>query len=185
MTRVCKNCSVSISNRHQTAKFCSDKCRDTLYASRVRICTDCSKEFSSKNRNKECPRCIQLRQYKLCSSCGKLKSSSAVRCIKCNLIRGRAPSGGVYDKDGYVKISIKGKSKFEHREVMSQYLMRPLARHENVHHKNGVRSDNRIDNLELWSTSQPCGQKITDKYSWAKDIIKQYEKEIKKGYHLL
>jgi len=40
---------------------------------------------------------------------------------------------------------------------------------------NGVRDDNRPENLELWSKSQPKGQRATDKLAWAKEIIRMYE----------
>lgn len=62
----------------------------------------------------------------------------------------------------------------EHILIMSEYLGRPLLSHENIHHKNGVRNDNRIDNLELWSKSQPPGQRVSDKIRWAQEILETY-----------
>lgn len=60
---------------------------------------------------------------------------------------------------------------------MESQIGRHLRPGENVHHKNGIRSDNRIENLELWATHQPRGQRASDLVDF---VFDNYGDEIRK-----
>lgn len=89
--------------------------------------------------------------------------------------RTKAPDGaGALTKSGYRLITVSGKRRMEHRHIMEQHLGRPLLSDETVHHKNGIRDDNRIENLELWVSHHPSGQRPEDLLTWADEIISRY-----------
>ena len=65
----------------------------------------------------------------------------------------------------------------EHRLVMEKKIRRYLYSFETVHHKNGVKWDNNPDNLELFVSKHPSGQRPQDLIKWAREILRLYEKD--------
>src|SRR3990167_7213836 len=73
-----------------------------------------------------------------------------------------APEHPKHSKDNYV---------LEHVQIMERELGRYLFPGETVHRKNGQKTDNRLENLELWASAHPPGQRVVDLVCWAREIL--------------
>ncbi len=138
-----------------------------------------------RRQPEECIVCGQPTQAKgLCAThYGRLKTTGDVRAEVPPHTRRNARGEGSITRYGYRAVTVSAEELrltsgvgrvLEHRLVMARALGRPLYEDENVHHINGDRLDNRLENLELWSTSQPKGQRAQDKIDWALDVVRRY-----------
>ena len=135
--------------------------------------------------NYVCGACTYKRRKNICQ-CGLLKDRRSILCKMCRLgtpaHSWNYKGGRTITKQGYVLVLVplsngNWKYKPEHRVVMENKLGRRLLAGETVHHKNGDRTDNRLENLELWSRKHTSGQRVTDLLAWAREIIATYETE--------
>ena len=90
------------------------------------------------------------------------------------LRRSKVSLGSRKLNQGYVRVKTASGWEREHTIIIERLIGRKLKSYEQVHHINGVRDDNRPENLELWSVSQPSGQRAIDKLAWARQIIEDY-----------
>lgn len=115
-------------------------------------------------------------------SVGRTKSCGCARRVKRRGEGHHSFKGGFLTKSGY--LMVKGEDRDGkwterpyHVVVMEKAIGRKLTAEETVHHKNGIRNDNRIENLELWSKSHPFGQRVEDVISFCVGYLAEYAPE--------
>lgn len=134
---------------------------------------------------KECSTQHLVRKKSPTRSCGCWNTES--RKLRRGPLGARWKGGRRVNKAGYVTLTnpdFPGRENHkriqveEHIVVMARHLGRPLYPGETIHHKNGIRHDNRIENLELWVRNHGAGQRAEDLVVWAKEVLSRYSAPI-------
>ena len=169
---VCETCGRTFEGRfRERRRFCSRDC----FNARERGFEPCSVEGCERQA-----RCKGLcgTHYQRLKVDGEVRPNVPVRAYTHGRRERRVTSWGyvtIYRPDhpdaavnGYVS---------EHRLVMEEALGRRLTADESVHHRNGDKTDNRPENLELRARSHGPGQAIPDLVEHALDILRRYAPE--------
>lgn len=104
-------------------------------------CKICKKTFR-KPYNCSVKEWVNTRKY--CSNQCRIEFTKTLRTSK-----------GYLGKNGYIYLSMgTGIKVLQHRYVVEQYIGRKLFNCEHIHHKNGIKTDNRIENLQILSIQE-------------------------------
>lgn len=169
VTKQCKRCGADFKAKAAHADrrvYCSKEC---MYAGRTESalvaqeCKGCGKTFFAQ----------PYRRVSFCSTRCNLDNRSRVRRVE-------GDGWTIQSKTGYVVRSRNGRTELQHRYFVEQHLGRALAPFENVHHINGVKDDNRLENLEVWVTKQPKGQREADVIEWAVAFLEHHGYDVVK-----
>lgn len=162
--KACKGCEEGVpftkgAYEYTRRVFCSARCKHENQYPKPRLdCLQCGKNT------------VRTKSLKRHGSAYNYEQKYCSKGCAYNALR----KGGTVDKNGYRYSTIAGKQVFEHRAVMENFLGRSLDTKETVHHRNGIRTDNRLENLELWSSRHCKGQRVEDKVTHAREILNTY-----------
>ena len=196
MDLICHTCGKSFKNFPSNIKknkntYCSQKCHyDKRSENNLSNCVLCTISLDPKRRGfykDYCKNCYNRERLKnnpeikekVQTSQRNFHRIKIGHAVNNTLMRAKNGSGSFgsgykyFYKPEHPNSSKDGKVA-EHVLVMSKFLDRPMHKGETIHHKNGIRHDNRIENLELWSKKHPPGQRIYDQIKWAIELLEKY-----------
>lgn len=177
--RNCEACTKQYKPRRSAQRACSKSCAQALSAKHQhrrlpKTCRMCGTKFDSKLQGTRtcslvCRGKLRSKLVETLRFCGRCDSKFTVARWSlqkyCTKACSTTPEGTKQlTSEGYTRVKIGDQWPLEHRYVMEQTLGRSLEAHERVHHRNGNRSDNRPENLELWKvkTKDPAGVRASD-----------------------
>jgi hypothetical protein len=180
--KACERCLAQYVPSGPAQRFCSDACRRGTAK-----CESCGKVFVKRQTrtpanlkaprdNKYCTVECRWAAARSRDDYGRYLTSEGYIVLE---KRWRDPTlHRSENPNGYTRINIgRGVRMLEHRYVMERHLGRSLLPDETVHHLNGVKTDNRLENLELWVSKHPKGQRVEDIVVWATEMLERYAPE--------
>jgi hypothetical protein len=179
--KICYQCNKEYEHYKSNTKYCSLKCLRKFHANQKKIRIKNDPIFREKTNQNERERRKLSRDKKKHAFEEKNRYRKKHGILSNDDLKCAPKGSGTLTKHGYRQITNKQHPNsnrngrlFEHVFIMSEHLKRPLMKGERVHHKNGIRHDNRIENLELWHTGQPYGQRVEDKIKFYKEFLQLY-----------
>lgn len=175
----CEVCGKEFVPRTSAGRHCSGSCyhKSRKQAAPTKPCEACGTTFSRRTKSGRLIAPSRWAKMRYCSECFPANRGGNNH----SRWQGGDKVGQYVNPDGYVSVKLRphhpfyamansAERVFEHRLVMAEFLGRPLTQHETVHHINGDRQDNRLENLQLRNGRHGKGRHLRCRACGSSDI---------------